>query len=887
MLLVGPAGSGKTRRALEALEKAVGAGRDACLVVPTASMAEHLRHQMARRLGVVSPAWIQSLAGWVEGLTPGVRELPAATETILVERAVALTRVAEFQAVARYPGFHRKLLDTFQEFWAAGAGAADLAARAGESGFTRVMAAYEDLLDEHGAVYRSQRLALAAVALGRRRLDTVVFDGFPNLSAAELNVVAAARSAARSCLVTLPDIGAEDARRFLAGHGFRDTVLNEVRRVRPAPVVVEAPSPEREIEDVAARILADRARTRRPFRDYGVILRNPERYVPIVAVVFERFGIPFRAGVATPLAEHAAVRYLAGLLQAAVDGFDAIETLETLELSGSGLAGDPELDRYDFLVRDRAPGAGVLFLVQAAEGFPRVRAWIARLEELSRWTQERLPGAEWAARCAKLASDWYAPPPLTDSVDRSQAMEWRALAAALDGWRRAAEEAAGLLAGEAGLGHYLRALQAVLRLSTLQPADRRRNVVQVLSVYEARQWEVPVVFVCGLVEKQFPRHHQQNLFFGDGPRQALALRGLRLRTAAELDAEERLLFDAALSRATEQLYLTCPARDEEGAETLASFFLEPWMGSAEPAAPVRLREAAPPWEPASGELRPESLEAAAARRPKFSPSSLEKYIQCPFLFFANHTLRLDGPPATPDQRIDDLLKGTIIHRVIAQWAAAGGDIVPVFEGVFRQVCAAESIQLNFRAEALRMELRADLERFAGVEQERARPAGFTAGGPERDVEYLMDDSPPIRIAGRIDHHEISAAGAVVVVDYKYSAPERIRTICRETEQGLRVQAPLYLLGLEKERGLLPAGMLFYGLRQKPSRRGWVARGLAPDDPDLESLPPDAFREMLESAAGRTMEIVREIRQGSVAVSPRDLGFCREYCRYREVCRMTL
>src|ERR1051325_4970009 len=56
MLLIGPPGSGKTHRVLAAFQAALASldpGR-VKLIVPTASMAEHLRHQMAR-LGMTIP----------------------------------------------------------------------------------------------------------------------------------------------------------------------------------------------------------------------------------------------------------------------------------------------------------------------------------------------------------------------------------------------------------------------------------------------------------------------------------------------------------------------------------------------------------------------------------------------------------------------------------------------------------------------------------------------------------------------------------------------------------------------------------------------------------------------------------------------------------------
>ncbi len=889
MLLVAPPGGGKTCRVLARFRGALASGREPLLIVPTASMAEHLRHQLAREGLVFPPDAIQPLDAFVEDLTPESRELSAAAQTLLLERALAAVPDAGFGSVVQYPGFQARLLDTVHEFWSAGVDAREAAALlAADAGFTRVMAAFETLLERAGAVHRSARLRLAAEALRRRTLDLVLFDGFPNFTPVELHLVCAAADASRESLVTLPHAGAGDARRALVERGFAETVLSQVLRPQPEPLVVAAPSPEAEIEDIAGRILADRAASGRPFREYGLILRDPDLYVPLVAAVFERLGLPFRASAAPPLAEHAAVRYLAGLLQAAADGFDALQTLELMKLGGSGLASHPDLDRYDFLLREKAPGAGVLFLLQLAENFPRVKQFVARLEDLSRWSHERLPPHEWAQRCAALPAGWFSLPAIADRVDHAAALEWRTLAAALEGFRRAAAETALLLDGPSDLAGWLRAFGAVLRLTPLRIPDRRRDVVQVLSVYEARQWELPVVFVCGLVERGFPRHHQQNLFFGDGRRQGLALLGLRLRTTEDLDAEERLLFDTARSRATRQLYLTYPEHSEDGGDTLPSFFLEPWADQVRPAAAVRLHETPPVWAPAPGWLRPESRDGLHRCHQQFSPSSLERYIQCPFQFFAAHTLGLKGPPPAPEERIDDLLRGLIIHRTIALWAAAGsGDIGPVFDRVFLETCARAGIRLNFHAEALEIQLRADLERFARFERER-RPSGLAPGPPEHEITYTVEHEGaggPFRITGRIDRYDVSAANAAVVVDYKYSTAQRLRALCREQEQGWRVQAPLYLLGLERERGLRPAGMVLYGLREEPSREGWYARGLLPEDHDLAALDPQEFRAMLDAAETRAGEIVRDIRAGCVEVKPRDSGFCREYCRYWATCRV--
>ena len=174
------------------------------------------------------------------------------------------------------------------------------------------------------------------------------------------------------------------------------------------------------------------------------------------------------------------------------------------------------------------------------------------------------------------------------------AIEIRGQAAVLKAFDEALDEASEAL--EAGrpmaLADFWRAVKAVLRLKPLRVADGRRNVVHVLSAPEARQWVLPVVFVCGMVEKQFPQFHRQDPFFPDAARCRLNDAGIRVRTAAEFEREERALFDSAISRATLLALLSYPEFDGRGDRNLPSLFLEELQLVPEEARAVRLRPAA-------------------------------------------------------------------------------------------------------------------------------------------------------------------------------------------------------------------------------------------------------------------------------------------------------
>ena len=111
-------------------------------------------------------------------------------------------------------------------------------------------------------------------------------------------------------------------------------------------------------------------------------------------------------------------------------------------------------------------------------------------------------------------------------------------------------------------------------LSSYRETDRRKEVVNVINVLEARQWEMPVIFVGGLLEKEFPRQVREDLFLKDYYRKKLNATGkIALREASEQMDEERYLFYIAVTRAKERLYLSYPSANSDGNPTLPSFFL--------------------------------------------------------------------------------------------------------------------------------------------------------------------------------------------------------------------------------------------------------------------------------------------------------------------------
>jgi hypothetical protein len=110
------------------------------------------------------------------------------------------------------------------------------------------------------------------------------------------------------------------------------------------------------------------------------------------------------------------------------------------------------------------------------------------------------------------------------------------------------------------------------------------------------------------------------------------------------------------------------------------------------------------------------------------------------------------------------------------------------------------------------------------------------------------------------------------------------------ESGERIQGALYLLALEKQKGLKPAGLIFYGLRQEPYQAGWLVRGLAaPEDlageAHVNEIEAADLVTLIDGAAGGALHVVEEIRSGRIGVSPKDRQVCRRQCAYRQLCRV--
>lgn len=366
-----------------------------------------------------------------------------------------------------------------------------------------------------------------------------------------------------------------------------------------SPVVsaIVGADPADEWDRIGREVLARvRAGDGTGFRDIGVIVRRLDAVEPIARRAFAALGVPLRVvGGGEALATQAVVRAIRGPLRllAGDDGeedhaFDAHAILEYLRWRAldSGRPVDvAHVDATDHRwrsehlptswtslrddLRTHAPAS----LAPVVERIEEVRATLLhaadRIGVLERFLADALPlrGAS-----ALDARGRPADPAADARLARARAAKRRLL----DALGEARAGVAPPPTVEALVGDLL----AGARETTCEPPDRRLDAVSLLDAEEARHWELPVVFVAGLVEKAFPLHPREDLFLRDEDRDVLAARwggegaegGVPWRTTRDAETGERRLFLCAMTRARDRLYLTRAARDEGGREIAPSFY---------------------------------------------------------------------------------------------------------------------------------------------------------------------------------------------------------------------------------------------------------------------------------------------------------------------------
>ncbi len=316
----------------------------------------------------------------------------------------------------------------------------------------------------------------------------------------------------------------------------------------------------------------------------------------------------------------------------------------------------------------------------------------------------------------------------------------------------------------------------------------------------------------------------------------------------------------------------------------------------------------------------------------WSPSRLEQYASCPFLFFGEQLLRLQPMP----ERIlasDVRRRGSVLHETLARlYVELRGQQVDAEQlsewltQTFHATLAAVAQSRPGRGvdaairEIERRQIAAWAEAFAkqdaeyraawnaldappepryfevrfgpgSKQSESTADAALSTDEPFELVLPLGDGGETVRFTGQIDRIDVGRVGDAVVfnvIDYKTSASAAVKD--REIHAGRQIQLPLYALAVEQmllagERAAaLSAG--YWSIRGK----GFAARARSGgplairDVRDGKLMPAPSWSTTRDKLAARIGEIIAAIRRGQFPVYNEDEQ-CTSLCELRTICRV--
>ena len=430
--------------------------------------------------------------------------------------------------------------------------------------------------------------------------------------------------------------------------------------------------------------------------------------------------------------------------------------------------------------------------------------------------------------------------------------------------------------------------------------------VPLIDAHAARYADIDTLYIVGLIQREWPDATRRNIFFP-----ASLLQDLGWPSEADARAAERAGFRDLLHLPGSRVVVSAFTLEEDAIvepspflEDLTESRLEVIREMAGSPTRVSLQDALTGdpvcLDAVTGDTRrwlDLRLARTSAADPRFhgqagpaglasyKVSSLDRYVECPFIFFAEQILGLKDDPEDEDS-LGPREQGRIVHEVFQKffeaWQTAGHRAITAdgFDLARRFFAEAVELGLSSVGDSDAAIMRARLlgspvapgfgDIVFGIEAERVTPV------IERLLEYSLTGETELRtetglrritLRATADRLDLMSDGTFRVFDYKLSkAPETAHA----------VQLPAYAAAA---RARLTGR---HGMIWQASDAAYVAFGKAPN---YRSLGRDSEKLEAALAAGeaRLVDTVDRIEEGDFPPRPRHRHLC-ESCAFSSVCR---
>ena len=269
----------------------------------------------------------------------------------------------------------------------------------------------------------------------------------------------------------------------------------------------------------------------------------------------------------------------------------------------------------------------------------------------------------------------------------------------------------------------------------------------------------------------------------------------------------------------------------------------------------------------------------------YSLSALEKYLDCPFQYFASRVLRLEEP-VDDEEVLSPRARGQFVHEVFQHFFEAwdeaglgsiGVDTLERARGMFLEVAERLLGRLPVADAALERTRLFGSAAAVGIgDVVLGLEASWASAAQKRFLEHAFQgrfqlggsDGREVPLRGVVDRIDVLEGRRLRVIDYKTGRVRR---------GGRALQAPIYALCIAEsftERDGMPWTVSEAGYVSFAERRPYV--------PVVSESAPKGDAQ-LSTARSHVIRAVDGIEQGEFPPRPHHTGLCT-YCAYPTVCR---